>query len=160
MSNAINAFAFDKKGNIWIATSGGVSKFDGTNWTTYTIQDGLINNLVTDIAIDSKGNKWFGTYSGVSKLADNDITVIKTLTNTYDVRLYPDPVIDKLNVVLSKPVTEMRIALFSLNGVQLFSTKTNSNNAELDLSQVASGIYLVKIIISGECVLAKQVVKQ
>ncbi len=40
---------------------GGVSKFDGTNWTTYTTTDGLAFNFVNAIAIDAQGNKWFGT---------------------------------------------------------------------------------------------------
>ncbi len=39
----------------------GVSKFDGTNWTTYTTADGLADNAVYAIAIDAQGNKWFGT---------------------------------------------------------------------------------------------------
>lgn len=159
-NNLVYAIAIDSSGNKWFGTYNGVSKFDGTHWTNYSTQDGLINNGVTEIAIDSKGNKWFATYGGVSKLVENDITIIKTLTNTYDVKLYPDPVIDKLNIALSKQVTDAGIALYSLNGVQLYSAKINSNKAELDMSQFKSGIYLVKIIVSGECVLTKLVVKQ
>ena len=46
----------------------GVSKFDGTTWTTYTTKDGLANNWINAIAIDAQGNKWFGTSNGgVSK---------------------------------------------------------------------------------------------
>ena len=40
----------------------GVSKFDGTTWTTYTTADGLADNYVTAIAIDAQGNKWFGIW--------------------------------------------------------------------------------------------------
>jgi ligand-binding sensor domain-containing protein len=159
-NNLVYDVALDSSGNKWFGTYNGVSKFDGTNWTTYSTQNGLINNLVTEIEIDSKGNKWFGTYSGVSKLAENNITAIKSLTNTYDLKLYPDPVIDKLNLVLSKPVREASIALFNLKGIQLYTEKINSNYAELDMSQFESGIYLVKIIIPGECVITRQLVKQ
>ena len=46
----------------------GVSKFDGTNWTTYTTSDGLVGNYVRAIAIDKEGNKWFGTDEGSFKI--------------------------------------------------------------------------------------------
>jgi len=37
------------------------------NWNSYTIANGLADNLVYSIAIDNKDNKWFGTNKGVSK---------------------------------------------------------------------------------------------
>ena len=41
--------------------------FDGKNWTTYTTEDGLIDNRVWGIAVDSLNNKWFATFrEGVS----------------------------------------------------------------------------------------------
>ena len=33
------------EGNKWFGTDGGVSKFDGANWTTYTTSNGLVNNV-------------------------------------------------------------------------------------------------------------------
>ncbi len=74
-SNYINAIAIDEEGNKWFGTGnklfgthGGVSKFDGANWTTYnTSTSGLAHNYVNAIAIDEEGNKWFGTQGGVSK---------------------------------------------------------------------------------------------
>jgi ligand-binding sensor domain-containing protein len=64
------AIAIDASGNKWFGTwGGGVSKFDGTTWTTYNSSNsGLAYNSVQAIAIDASGNKWFGTtFSGVSK---------------------------------------------------------------------------------------------
>jgi len=66
-SNRINCIAIDKHKNKWLGIDGGVLKFDGTNWTDYTISNGLINLFVKSIAIDAQGNKWFGTEKGVSK---------------------------------------------------------------------------------------------
>lgn len=42
----------------------GVSKFDGTNWTTY-----LAGSNIVSIAIDAEGNKWFGG-DGLCKLEE------------------------------------------------------------------------------------------
>jgi ligand-binding sensor domain-containing protein len=77
--NYVTTIASDSLGNMWFGTgfacfnggqcSGpGVSKFDGTAWTTYTTGDGLADNYVTTITSDSAGNTWFGTDGyGVSK---------------------------------------------------------------------------------------------
>jgi ligand-binding sensor domain-containing protein len=158
-NNLVHAMAIDSVGNIWFGTHNGVSKFDGNNWTTYSIEDGLIDNKVISVAIDSKGNKWFATYHGVSRLTDN-ITAIKPLADPYDARLYPDPVADKLNIEVSKPAAHAGIALFNLDGVQLFSADINSTATQIDMRGFASGIYFVRITIPGEAVLTKQVIKQ
>jgi ligand-binding sensor domain-containing protein len=34
-SNEVFAVAIDSSGNKWFGTGGGVSRFDGVNWTTY-----------------------------------------------------------------------------------------------------------------------------
>jgi ligand-binding sensor domain-containing protein len=67
-SDHVSKIAIDAEGNKWFGTDGGVSKFDGTTWTTYTTEDGLANNDVYAIAIDAEGNKWFGCYSYVSNV--------------------------------------------------------------------------------------------
>ena len=69
------ALAFDSEGALWIATGnpgtigidsgGGLTKFDGENWTTYTIYNsGLTSNTIFDILVDSVDHIWIGTYAG------------------------------------------------------------------------------------------------
>lgn len=61
-SNWVHAIASDDTGKVWIGTNRGVSKFDGTAWTTYNTDNSeLANSSVYAIAIDEEGNKWFGT---------------------------------------------------------------------------------------------------
>lgn len=57
----------DSKGNMWFGTnSGGAGKFDGNKFTTYSDNDGLINNVVFSIT-ETKDNKIvFGTNRGIS----------------------------------------------------------------------------------------------
>ncbi len=58
----------DKSGNLWFGTSGGgVSKYNGKSFTSYTASQGLANNIVRCILEDKKGNLWFGTNGGLSK---------------------------------------------------------------------------------------------
>lgn len=63
--NAINCGYRDKKGNLWFGTDGGgVSRYDGTQFTNFTTSLGLSYNGVTCILEDKSGNLWFGTTGG------------------------------------------------------------------------------------------------
>ena len=68
----------DRQGNIWVGAgdglrrggafgTGGITRFDGESWTTFTTEDGLGQTLVTAIAQDPQGLMWFGTAGGVSR---------------------------------------------------------------------------------------------
>ena len=58
----------DKRGYIWFGTlGGGVSRFDGSEFTHFSVEDGLAGNQVYKIIEDQLGNLWFGTRNeGVS----------------------------------------------------------------------------------------------
>jgi signal transduction histidine kinase/ligand-binding sensor domain-containing protein/DNA-binding response OmpR family regulator len=61
----IAASLVDRFGNLWFGTAGGgVSRFDGTNFTTFTTRHGLAHNTVRSILEDKRGNIWFGTNGG------------------------------------------------------------------------------------------------
>ena len=52
----------DNKGNMWFAsmTHGGVSQFDGKEFTQFLIKDGLSEDQVRAIFCDKTGKLWFG----------------------------------------------------------------------------------------------------
>ena len=56
----------DNYRQLWIATEGGISKFDGRKFTGYTSQEGLTSNKVNMLLCDAKGNIWAGTNYGIS----------------------------------------------------------------------------------------------
>jgi len=62
VDNVVLSIAIDSEGNKWFGTSEGISRFDDTNWTSYTTN----GNAVYSIAIDSEGVIWFGKEKGVS----------------------------------------------------------------------------------------------
>lgn len=64
----------DDEGNVWFGTEGGVTKFDGENFTTITKKNGLGDNIILSIFQDLRGNMWFGTMDGgVSCLSDDTL---------------------------------------------------------------------------------------
>lgn len=62
-----------RDGRMWIATTNGLTVFDGTRFRTYTMKNGLCSNNVRSLATDSDGNLWIGTNHGVQKLSPNGL---------------------------------------------------------------------------------------
>lgn len=59
--------AQDKMGHLWIATLGGLSRFDGKTFNNYTVRDGLPSNTIAAVEVDKDGMIWVGSMSGLSK---------------------------------------------------------------------------------------------
>lgn len=68
----------DKRGYLWMGTrGGGITKFDGNNFKTYTTKDGLPNNYITCLKEDKKGHLWIGTNNGLSEFNGMQFTNYK-----------------------------------------------------------------------------------
>jgi hypothetical protein len=61
---------------------------------------------------------------------------------------FPNPVIDMLNLQLSAPANE--IAVYSIEGKQIYRQNATSNNVEINMSGFKPGIYFVKAIAQNE----------
>ncbi len=59
--------AQDRTGNLWVGTLGGLSRYDGKNFTSYTIRNGLQSNAIWSLAVDSGNNIWIGTQTTISR---------------------------------------------------------------------------------------------
>jgi ligand-binding sensor domain-containing protein len=67
--NYVLATVIDAAQNKWFGTwGGGLSRFDGKQWVTFTTQDGLTGNVVNALAFDRRGVLWIGTDAGVSRM--------------------------------------------------------------------------------------------
>ena len=68
VDSIVQAIAEDHQGYLWFGTlHGGVCRFDGQSFTTFTTEDGLAGNEVWTILADCQGAMWFGTNGGVSR---------------------------------------------------------------------------------------------
>jgi len=64
----VYAMCEDNNGNIWFGTrGGGLSRFDGIDFTSYTVQEGLVSNYIRCLLKDSSGNLWIGTDNGLCR---------------------------------------------------------------------------------------------
>ncbi|MDD4150228.1 MAG: two-component regulator propeller domain-containing protein [Bacteroidales bacterium] len=65
-NNNVRSIEEDIYGNVWIGTTAGITKFDGTSFTSYNTLDGLGGNIVYDILAHSSGDVYAATSGGLS----------------------------------------------------------------------------------------------
>lgn len=64
--NIVYSIAQEADGTLWFGTNRGVSRFDGTGWTT--ISHGLLGQHVYAIALGADGSVWAGTKGAVTRI--------------------------------------------------------------------------------------------
>lgn len=86
-SNVV-AIVQDKKGNIWLGTEGGLSRFDGKTFYNYTTEDGLADNNISAMLLTSNGELWLGHSSGnITRYIDNKFEKL-SLDTIRDKKIY------------------------------------------------------------------------
>ncbi|MBF8184555.1 hypothetical protein ITP53_02090 [Nonomuraea sp. K274] len=66
--NSILTLCFDRQHHLWAGcwrathTGGGLYRFDGTTWRTFSVRDGAPGLEILKVFEDSKGRIWAGTY--------------------------------------------------------------------------------------------------
>lgn len=68
----------DHKGYLWFGTrGGGLSRFDGQNFQSYTDKQGLVNNYIFSLYQGRDKALWVGTNDGLSKYNGKEFETIK-----------------------------------------------------------------------------------
>jgi len=65
--DTVDAIVVDGANRKWFGTRNGLTCFNDTVWTSYTVEDGLVSNAVRALAVDNDGVLWAGTDKGVSR---------------------------------------------------------------------------------------------
>jgi ligand-binding sensor domain-containing protein len=72
----INDILQDKDGFIWIATKGGINRYDGYTFKTFTTDpqdtNSISSNAVSNLLEDRLGRLWIGTYDGGVNVYDKN----------------------------------------------------------------------------------------
>lgn len=82
LSNVVQRIVQLENGNIWVASSGGLSYIDRSSGQikSYTTREGLPDNMIYTIQEDDKGILWLGTRNGLSRFDPKE----ETFTNFYE----------------------------------------------------------------------------
>ncbi|GIZ09759.1 hypothetical protein FUMI01_24860 [Flavobacterium sp. UMI-01] len=154
----------DKTGAITVPSTGNF-----TTWGTFTVKTGValtkgvqsLKILVGGTSTSYNLNK-FTISNSTAKPADamgKSITIDgDEETATKEFSVFPSPVTELLNVQF--PVmNDGMLSVVNASGTQVYAKKTSGNEAVIDMSKMASGIYFVKID-NGEKVVTKKIVKK
>ncbi|HEY6218851.1 MAG TPA: two-component regulator propeller domain-containing protein, partial [Gemmatimonadaceae bacterium] len=73
---SVNAILQTHDGYLWLATLGGIARFDGTSFVGMSTGDekALLSDRAFALAEDSRGNVWIGTEAGVSRISRGKVT--------------------------------------------------------------------------------------
>ncbi|MBN2778654.1 MAG: T9SS type A sorting domain-containing protein [Bacteroidales bacterium] len=66
INDNVRSLEQDINGNVWIGTIAGITRFDGTSFTSFTSADGLGGNIIYDICAHSSGDVYAATSGGLS----------------------------------------------------------------------------------------------
>lgn len=81
-TNSIYCITEDKNGEIVLGTDNGLTFFDGNNFKTLNVKDGLINPYIVAVTKDEKDVLWFINYNGkLQKFVNSTLITTSFSTN-------------------------------------------------------------------------------
>lgn len=91
-------------------------------------------------------------HTGANSIVIDDISWAPTLSNgEFDstaFSFYPNPVENLLNLTYNQDITS--VSVFNLLGQQVLTQSVNASQAKIDMSQLTSGTYVVKVAVDNQ----------
>ncbi|RJP20173.1 MAG: PAS domain S-box protein [Candidatus Omnitrophota bacterium] len=66
--------SFEKTEMMWVASSDGLYRYNGYQWTKYTKKDGLPSNVIRCVHVSGKGDVWIGSDRGAGVFNPTNLT--------------------------------------------------------------------------------------
>lgn len=77
----VSSITEDKFGNIWFGTDRCLTKYDGIDFKTLTLKNGLSSDVIYLVHYSKRGNLWVGTNNGLDKITFNSYGQIDEIKN-------------------------------------------------------------------------------
>ena len=84
----------DREGTIWVATTGGLDRFQQSSLVTFSTKQGLLTNAVVSVLGGSDGTVWLAAREGLMRWKDGHFTAFRRtsgLPNDATQSLFEDP---------------------------------------------------------------------
>lgn len=136
-SMEVNAFSQDTFGYVWMATSSGLARFNGSGfmtWTASNVDGELFSENIKSLCHDSDGKLWIGSECGVSFRSGN------IFVNTSEAICNP------VNII--KEMDEDHILVLCRDGLVKYE-KNRMEASAVNSSCGSSGIDFVEVLPSG-----------
>jgi len=162
IGNAQNSTAsFDINSNLsWtIVTS--------QSWLTADITSGTDFSTITLTAIANTTNNPRTATITISGNGINPVILTVTQSDAVkaniiandDIKIYPNPVVDKLTISIAKPISQATVTIFKYDTTVVYHSNITTSNTEIDMSSLPKGLYIVKIATKDFGVFVRKIEK-
>lgn len=152
----------DNKKNVIVHFYAGTSSDNTGLPTSYT-------NKVVNIPVNADDIIWNDTYKywevsvetigfGGYLLSTNSTLAINE-TSLSTLSLYPNPVVNELNIKLPTTVKEAQIRIVDISGRTVKENKITTSNNKLDVTSLSQGVYIIEIKTDKETI-SKKIIKK
>ena len=140
----------------------GLSPASGTANFTKTIPAGMNITDFETVYFYCQAFNQFWDYGSFTPFTSADCSLLAT--NNFEnnkLQLYPNPATNELNIQLQDSTTNYKVAIYNTLGSMVFESndQLSDNNNNINVSQLNSGIYFVKIIDNENKIYQKQLIK-
>jgi ligand-binding sensor domain-containing protein len=159
-NNYIQDLAINQKQNLWVGAyadyqhEGGITKYDGSTYTSYSDTNGLVNVYIKRIAVDQQNNLWIATAGGVSKFTDKNLGV-ENLSKTVW-KIYPNPATANIYINCA---SSLNVVIMDITGKKLMERFVATPSSGMDVSMLNPGIYFVTLTMSGKQYVSKLIIR-
>ncbi len=161
-ANSFQNVTVEDESVIWLspANASGLIRFDGENWTTFNTDNSMLpSNTINSILVDENGTKWVGTDKGLISFRGNALSASDELGPEVQFKLFPNPTNDFITLITPMDVVNSNVEIYSIQGKAIKSLKMTKNSYEIDISDLESGMYFIRLQTSSGTAI-KKFVKQ
>ncbi len=88
LSSTVTALLEDDNGELWVGTTNGLGRYDGSTWALYSMDSGLPHTTITALAVVD-GEVWAGTLNGVARFNGETFEAAPRLEGWYVFNILP-----------------------------------------------------------------------
>jgi photosystem II stability/assembly factor-like uncharacterized protein len=136
--DADTGYAAGASGAILKTTNGGTNWMVQNSGTSQNLSSVYFSAPTQGFAVGDSGTI-LGTTTGTMGIGNKQ----PLMSNS--VQIYPNPTFSKITVVISETPATGQLSILNLNGEELLRQNTITSKNIVDVSSLASGVYLVKL---------------
>ena len=153
-TNDVKAAALDADGNLWLATTVGITRWDGQQFENLGLQDGVPNARYNDIDIDSHGDVWAAGEPGLLRFHEAQWSIINQAQGHRLGEVSCVEASEALDSVYFGTATTAIVGFYHDGGWEILPSQDGPNGIISDLAVATDGT--VWVTSSGICRFAGQ----
>ena len=145
-NNSVRNVTAEGANLIWMSTPSGLTRFDGVTWRTFNTGNSMLpSNTINSILIDENGTKWVGTDKGLISFPGSSLSILDVDKTGIELQLYPNPANDFIILKTPMDLLDSTIEIYNILGKDVKSIKMDNKHYEIDIRDLAIGMYFVRL---------------